>query len=82
MLLVSYKSGDLFLQEETAVGRITEFEGKLTDSGGEMGHDGLLFLGPLCLIQVLCYCLAASQGQLESYSVRVVWWSVLYQILG
>ena len=80
--MVSYESGDLFLQEETAIGRVTEFEGKLSDSGGEMGHDCLLFLGPLCLVEVLGYCLAASQGQLESHPVRVVRWSILYQILG
>ena len=46
-----------------------------------MAHYGLLFSGPLGLVQMLRDGLAASQGQLEGHPVWVVGWSVLDQIL-
>ena len=46
-----------------------------------MGNNGLLLLRPLGFVQVLCDCLATSEGQLKCDPVLVVWRCVPDQVL-
>ena len=60
--ILSHQSGDSLLCEQTAVRRVSELEGKQSDAGGEVSHDGLLFFGSLGFVEVLCDGLASGQG--------------------
>ena len=60
--ILSHQSGDSLLCEQTAIRRVSELEGKQSDAGREVSHDGLLFLGPLGFIEVFCNGLASGQG--------------------
>ena len=56
---LSHQSSDSLLCEQTAVRRVSELEGEQCDAGREVSHNGLLFLGPLGLVEVLCDGLAS-----------------------
>ena len=60
--ILPHQSSDSLLCEQTAVRRVSELEGEQCDTGREVSHDDLLFLGPLGLVEVLCDGLTPGQS--------------------
>ena len=60
---------------------VCQFEGKVGDLVREVLHHGFLLLLPLALVQEVSDALVLGQGHLEGYTVGVVGYSVLDQVL-